>query len=114
MTDSITSDKGYRAFQGAEYWCVVGTGAFAFRFGPYAGPECGKIIEGCVAEQIPLTVVANCGTEFDWDLARDMRGDLSKLNFIQRWRWRRRQKHVQKIGAKPFAEQQAKVSDHQS
>lgn len=112
MTDPITGDKGYKALQHAEYWCVVGTGAFAFRFGPYTGPECGKIISACVADQIPMTVVANCGPDFDWDLARDLRGDLTRMNFIKRWLWRRRQKQVLKIGAKPI-EQQAEVSDHQ-
>ena len=113
MTNPITSDKGYQALQSAEYWCVVGTGGFVFRFGPYSGPECGKIISGCVADQISMTVVVNCGQEFDWDLARDLRGDLSKMNFIQRWLWRRRQKRMLKMGAEPI-KQQPKASDHQS
>ena len=114
MTDPITSDKGYASLQNAEYFCVVGSGSFAFRFGPFTGPECGKIISGCVADQIPMTVIANCGPQFDWELARDFRGDLSKMNFIKRWLWRRRQKQMLKTGAKSIEQQQAEAFDHQS
>ncbi len=55
-----------------EFWIVVGRGAFAFRFGPYTGKECGPILERSIKEQIAVTVIGQCGREFDWEIAKDM------------------------------------------
>lgn len=51
---------------------MVGRGAFAFRFGPYEGKECGPILERAVKERVAVTIVGQCGREFDWEIARDM------------------------------------------
>lgn len=58
-------------FGNFEWFAIVGRGGFAFRFGPFDGPTIGKIMTQCVAEEIPLLVTANCGPEFNWEIARD-------------------------------------------
>ena len=97
MSESFDSAKGYRAFKDAEWWCVFGVKNIAFRFGPFDGPAAGKIMTRCVQEQIPMTLVVNCGNDIDWDLVRDTRGDLTQMNFFQRWCWRRRERQMQKL-----------------
>ena len=62
-------DKGFECFGRAEWFAVFGTGHFAFRFGPFTGPEVGQIMTRAVAEKIAVTIVANCGAPVDWDLA---------------------------------------------
>lgn len=64
--------KGYASFsQGHEFWIVVGRGAFAFRYGPFTGPEAGKILEWSVKERVAVTLVGQFGPAFDYELARD-------------------------------------------
>lgn len=58
--------------KGNECWIVLARGAFAFRFGPYTGPEAGAILERCVKERIAASIVMQCGPEFDWEIARDI------------------------------------------
>ena len=55
-----------------EYWVVSGSGALAFRFGPFTGPEVGKIITRALDEKIGITIIAQCGKEIDWELLRDV------------------------------------------
>jgi hypothetical protein len=55
-----------------EYWAIIGRGAFVFRFGPYTGPEAGAIMKRAVDERIAVTIVGQCGREFDWEAARDL------------------------------------------
>ena len=55
-----------------EYWIVVARGAFAFRFGPYTGQEAGQILERGVKERIAMTLIGQCGREFDWEIAKDL------------------------------------------
>lgn len=67
------SDETYLAsLTGAEWWAVLARGAFGFRYGPYTAEEAGKIMAQCVEEGVPLLLSANCGREFDWDVARDL------------------------------------------
>lgn len=56
----------------SEYWIIAARGAFAFRFGPYDGKEAGEILSRAVKERIAVSVVGQCGREFDWDIARDI------------------------------------------
>lgn len=64
--------KGYAAFsQQHEFWVVVGRGAFAFRWGPYDGPEAGKILEWGVKNRVAVSLIGNMGSEFDYELAKD-------------------------------------------
>ncbi len=66
-------DATYSALgKGTEFWVVVGRGAFAFRFGPYSGPEAGQILTQCVEKRVAATVVAQCGRDFDWSAATDI------------------------------------------
>lgn len=66
-------DNAYIALgKSTEFWIVVGRGSFAFRFGPYEGKECGPILERAIKERIAVTVVGQCGREFDWEIAKDM------------------------------------------
>lgn len=68
-----TLEKPFKVLENAEWFAIIPAGNIAFRFGPYTGIELGKIIGRCVKEQIPLVITANCGQEFDWELAADMR-----------------------------------------
>lgn len=56
----------------AEWFAIVSRGALAFRFGPFTGPEIGKLMEQAVAEKIPMLITANCGAPFCWETARAM------------------------------------------
>jgi hypothetical protein len=67
-------ERPYQAFLKAEWWAIIARGSLAFRFGPYTGPEIGKIMTRCQAEKIACLITGNCGQEFDWDLARDLCG----------------------------------------
>ena len=72
MAEKNTPDEDYlKSLNGAEWFVVLARGAFGFRYGPYTGEEVGKIMGQCVDEGIPCFVTANCGREFDWDVARD-------------------------------------------
>jgi hypothetical protein len=62
-----------------ECWCVFGTGGFAFRFGPYTGPEAGKIMSEAVDRSFAKTSVMNCGPDMDWELAQDASLKLAPL-----------------------------------
>lgn len=68
-----TPDR-YLSLTDAEWYVAVARGPMGFRFGPYTGAEAGKIMERATTEQVPVFLTATCGREFDWDLARDMRG----------------------------------------
>jgi hypothetical protein len=59
------------ALEHAEWFATIARKNMGFRFGPYTGPELGEILTRCTEEGIPIVVTANCGREFDWDLARD-------------------------------------------
>lgn len=67
------------ALDKAKWYAIVSRGAFAFRFGPFDGPTIGKIMTQCLAENIPLLVTGDMGPEFDWQVARDMRGISSEV-----------------------------------
>lgn len=80
-------DKAYTALgKSTEFWIILGHGAFAFRFGPYTGPEAGEILTRAVKERIATTIVGQCGRDFDWEIARDM--GLRLVLPRDRW-WRR-------------------------
>jgi hypothetical protein len=64
----------YTCLDDAEGWIIVHRGAIAFRFGPYTGSEAGAILAQCQREEIPCMMTFNVGQEFDWTMARDMRG----------------------------------------
>lgn len=57
--------------ENAEWFAIVARKNLAFRFGPFTGPEIGEIMQRCTEERIPLMVTANCGSEFDWEIARE-------------------------------------------
>lgn len=70
VDDRLDFDK-FPALDRAEWWAVFPAGPnMALRFGPFDGPAIGKIMTRCLDEKIPLTIVANCGTEVDWNSAR--------------------------------------------
>lgn len=62
----------------SETWVVIPRGSLAFRFGPYTPQAAGAILSQCLVERIPAVLTVVCGPEFDWELARDMRGELAK------------------------------------
>ncbi len=55
-----------------EWWVVINRGPFAWRFGPYEAKEVGEIMTKAVEEELYVSIVGNCGREFDWQLARDL------------------------------------------
>jgi hypothetical protein len=59
---------------GRAKWFVIAHngGGFAFRFGPFTGPEAGQIIERSIVENATILVTADCGSDFDWDLVREL------------------------------------------
>ncbi|WP_371431356.1 hypothetical protein [Novosphingobium sp.] len=66
------TDEHYMAsLKNAEWTAVIFRNNMGFRFGPYSAEEVGAIMSQCVEEGIPLTITANCGRDFDWDIARD-------------------------------------------
>lgn len=66
----------YPSLKDAECFVLTYRGCLAFQYGPFTAPEAGKILEQCQAEKIPLIVrTIKAGAPFDWDLARDLRGD---------------------------------------
>lgn len=65
----------YPSLKGSKYIVLIYRGCLAFQYGPFTGPEAGKILVQCQAEKIPLIVRAECGVPFDWELARDLRGE---------------------------------------
>lgn len=72
MTTEPESDENYLAsLNGAEFFAIVARGNLAFSYGPYTAIEVGQIMSQCVDEGVPLLIRANCGREFDWDVARD-------------------------------------------
>lgn len=73
MSESIL-DGTYESFKVAKWYVLMHKGPFGFRFGPYEGRDVGPIMERCLKESIPLLITADCGTEFDWVLAADLRG----------------------------------------
>ncbi len=54
----------------AEWFAIIGRHNLAFRFGPFTGPEIGKVMSQCVTEKLPLLVTAQCGTPVNWEAAR--------------------------------------------
>ena len=71
---SDPDDFNLSYLKGAEFWAVVARGNLGFRFGPYTSDEIGPIMEQAGRERCPVVVTATCGREFDWELAREMRG----------------------------------------
>ncbi|MET4341975.1 hypothetical protein [Bradyrhizobium sp. RT9a] len=71
-TERVVESTYIALGKGNECWIVLARGAFAFRFGPYSGPEAGAILNRCVKERIAATVVMQCGPDFDWEIARDI------------------------------------------
>lgn len=72
MSHTETSDEDYlSSLKGVEWTAIIFRANLGFRYGPYTGEEVGQIMSRCVDEGIPLTITANCGREFDWDVARD-------------------------------------------
>jgi len=72
MSDNDESGGEYLvSLNGAEWFAIIARNNLGFRYGPYTGEEVGKIMSQCVEEGIPLMLTANCGREFDWDVARD-------------------------------------------
>jgi hypothetical protein len=81
MSESNTVEKEaleaaanlYPGLKTAKYWLIVSRGALAFRYGPFSGPEAGKIMTQCLEEKIPVLCTAVMKDQpFDWDLARDL------------------------------------------
>jgi hypothetical protein len=67
----------YPSLKGDDIKCfiIISRGNLAFRYGPYPGPQAGAIATLCVKEKINFFITVDCsGKEFDWDLARDLRG----------------------------------------
>jgi hypothetical protein len=64
----------YPNLKDAECWAVVGRGRLVFRYGPFAAPEVGQIMTLAMERGIEVTIIANCGKPFDWDLAKDLKG----------------------------------------
>lgn len=54
----------------AEWYAIIGRHNFAFRFGPFTGPEIGKVMAQCIEEKLPLLVTAQCGAPINWEAAR--------------------------------------------
>jgi len=75
--DFLTS--AYPGFAGATWRVVIGRGALMASFGPYSGPEASAVVLQCIDEGVPAFLRAECSTEFDWDLARDLR-DAIKMS----------------------------------
>jgi len=73
MTDILDEiPDGYApSLKDAEWFIILSRGAFGFRYGPYAAEKAGEILKQCTDEGITCYLTANCGTEFDWDIARD-------------------------------------------
>lgn len=65
------ADGYLKSAENAEWFAVLARGSIAFRYGPYTGEEVGRIMAQCQDERIPVSIVASCGKEFDWDVARD-------------------------------------------
>lgn len=66
-------DAGYKALTNAtEFWAVVGRGRLAFRFGPYTPVEAGAIMSEAVDRKVAVTIIGQCGRDFDWQLADDL------------------------------------------
>lgn len=63
--------ESYACMAGAEWFAIVARNNLAFSFGPYTGPEVGELMKRATEEGVPLVIRANCGREFDWELARD-------------------------------------------
>lgn len=72
--DAIEAASEAYSLTGNECFVIVSRGALAFRFGPFTGLQAGEIMEQCAEEKIPFLMTMMCGTPFNWDLARDLRG----------------------------------------
>jgi hypothetical protein len=71
--DEKEFEAGYSALHNAtEFWVVFGRGAFAFRFGPYTPVEAGAILTEAIERKLAVTIIGQCGREFDWQLADDL------------------------------------------
>lgn len=56
-----------------EAWVIFARHDFpvAVRFGPFRAEEVGGIIARMLIEGVKGSIVLNCGTEIDWQLAKD-------------------------------------------
>jgi hypothetical protein len=71
QSDASTDESYARSLKDAEFFVILSRGRLGFRYGPYTGEQAGKIMQQCQIEGIPVLITANCGPEFDWDVARD-------------------------------------------
>jgi hypothetical protein len=76
---AATDELDFPVLDHAKWYAIVSAGTIALRFGPFSGPEIGKIMTQCVEEKIPLFVTADCGAEFDWTSARAMRETVVEI-----------------------------------
>lgn len=70
MTDEIPENY-CASLKVAEWHVILSRGSMGFRYGPYTSEQAGAILSQCQDEGIPCFLSAICGTDFDWDLARD-------------------------------------------
>lgn len=68
------SDPYEANLKDAKWFAILARGSMAFRFGPIAACDVGKIMEQAVTEGMPISFVADMGPVIDWELARDLRG----------------------------------------
>ncbi|MBB4859675.1 hypothetical protein HNO88_003004 [Novosphingobium chloroacetimidivorans] len=71
MASEQTDENYLASLNSAEWFVIISRANLGFRYGPYTGPEAGAIMQQCQLEGIPCLLSANCGREFDWDVARD-------------------------------------------
>lgn len=65
----VAAEAGFACIDRAEWFAIFSGGSMGFRFGPFTGPEVGKVITRALTEGLPLLVTANCGTPVDWEMA---------------------------------------------
>lgn len=71
MADEHDEHPSLDTVGNAEWFAIIARKNLAFRFGPYTGEEAGEIMQRCTEERIALMLTANCGREFDWEIARE-------------------------------------------
>lgn len=74
MADPANPETYLACLQGAQAFATIYRGGIGFRFGPMEPAEAGGIMSKCHDHKIPVVVTLECGPDFDWELAFDMRG----------------------------------------
>jgi hypothetical protein len=63
-------------------WFVIFTrGRFAFRFGPFAGPEMGRILQRAHDEKLDFLITGDCGPELtpgDWAMMQGFKREMDE------------------------------------